>query len=110
MFPKRELYHYICSVRVIAKSTLRAFWTKHSDCEEQLKCWYKEAEEAAWKSPREIKNDYPTASFLNDNRVVFYIKGNNYRLLVRINYDYGIVWIRFVGTHSQNDKIDASKI
>jgi mRNA interferase HigB len=86
------------------------FWTKHSDCEEQLKCWYKEAEAAAWKGPRDIKKDYPSASFLNDNRVVFNIKGNNYRLVVRINYDYGIVWIRFVGTHSQYDKIDASKI
>lgn len=97
-------------MRVIAKSTLRVFWTKHKDCEEQLKSWYKEAEEAHWKSPRDIKRDYPTASFLPDNRVVFNIKGNNYRLVIKINYDYGLVWIRFVGTHSQYDKIDASKI
>ena len=97
-------------MRVIAKSTLRLFWTKHSDCEEQLKCWYKETENAQRRGPRDIKRDYPSASFLGDNRVVFNIKGNNYRLVVRINYDYGIVWIRFVGTHSQYDKIDASKI
>jgi mRNA interferase HigB len=97
-------------VRVIAKSTLRTFWTKHKDCEEQLKSWYKEAEEAHWKVPRDIKRDYPTASFLPDNRVVFNIKGNNYRLVVKINYDYGIVWIRFVGTHGQYDKINASTI
>lgn len=97
-------------MRVIAKSTLRAFWTKHPDCEQQLKCWFKEAEQATWKVPRDIKKDYPSASFLHDNRVVFNIKGNNYRLVVRINFDYGIVWIRFVGTHAQYDKMEASKI
>ena len=97
-------------MRVIAKSTLRLFWTKHKDSEQQLKSWYKEADEAVWKGPRDIKKDYHSASFLADNRVVFNIKGNNYRLITRINYDYGIVWIRFVGTHGQYDKIDATKI
>jgi len=97
-------------VRIISKSTLRTFWTKHKNCEEQLKSWYREAEEARWKGPRDIKRDYTAASFLPDNRVVFNIKGNNYRLVVKINYDYGIVWIRFVGTHGQYDKINASKI
>lgn len=101
---------YFCKVRVIAKKTLRSFWSKHPDCEEQLKCWFKEAEEAQWKNPRDIKREYPTASFLHDNRVVFNIKGNNYRLVVKINFDYGIIWIRFVGTHAQYDKINASKI
>lgn len=97
-------------MRIISKSTLRTFWTKHKNCEEQLKSWYREAEEARWKGPRDIKRDYTAASFLPDNRVVFNIKGNNYRLVVKINYDYGIVWIRFVGTHGQYDKINASKI
>ena len=97
-------------MRVIAKRTLKTFWTKHKDCEEQLKTWYKECEEAQWQSPREIKRDYPSASFIEDNRVVFNIKGNKYRIIVKINYHYGILWIRFVGNHSQYDKIDASKI
>ena len=97
-------------MRVIAKCKLRLFWTKHKDCEQQLKSWYKEADEALWKGPRDIKKDYPFASFLADNRVVFNIKGNNYGLITRINYNYGIVWIRFVGTHGQYDKIDATKI
>ena len=97
-------------MRVIAKSTLRAFWIKHADCEQRLKSWYKEAAEANWEGPRDIKRDYPSANFLPDNRVVFNIKGNHYRLVVRINYDYGIVWIRFIGTHSQYDKIEAAKI
>lgn len=98
---------YICIVRVISKKTLRDFWLKHHDCEERLKSWHKEAEEANWKTPKDIKKEYPSASFLADNRVVFNIKGNNYRLIVKINYDYSIVWIRFIGTHTENDKINA---
>ena len=97
-------------VRIIAKKILREFWEKHSDCEQQLKAWYKEANKAEWKNPNEIKLEYPSASILNDNRICFNIKGNNYRLIVRINYDYQMVWIRFIGTHSDYDKIDAYKI
>ncbi len=95
------------SVRVIAKSTLREFWSLHNDCEEQLKSWYIEAEKARWNSPNEIKTEYPSASILQNNRVVFNIKGNTYRLVVRINYKIGIVWIRFIGTHNDYDKINA---
>ena len=97
-------------MRVIAKRTLRDFWEKHADSEQQLKAWYNEAEQAAWKSPNDIKKDYPSASILEDNRMVFNIKGNNYRLIVRINYNYGVVWIRFIGTHAEYDKVDATKI
>ena len=97
-------------VRVIAKRTLRTFWIQHKDCEQQLRAWYKEAEEARWKGARDIKKQYPSASFLHDKRVVFNIKGNHYRLIVRINYDYGIVWIRFIGTHEEYNNINASKI
>ena len=97
-------------MRVIAKKTLRDFWEKHEDCEEQLKSWYHEAENALWKSPVQIKKQHPSASILANNRVVFNIKGNKYRLIVRINYDYGIVWIRFIGTHADYDKIEANTI
>jgi mRNA interferase HigB len=97
-------------VRVIEKKTLREFWMKHSDCEEQLKSWYREAIEANWNSPQDIKTDYPSASFLQDNKVVFNIKGNKYRLIVKINYDFGMIWIRFVGTHAEYDKVNSSKI
>jgi mRNA interferase HigB len=97
-------------LRIISKKTLREFWLKHVDSEQQLKAWYQEAEDADWKGPRDIKRNYPSASILEDNRVVFNIKGNRYRLIVKINYHYGMVWIRFIGTHSQYDKIDASKI
>ena len=97
-------------MRVISKKILREFWQKHNDCAEQLKSWHKEAEEANWKTPKDIKKDYPTASILQDNRMVFNIKGNNYRLIVKINYNFSIVWIRFIGTHAEYDKIDANKI
>ncbi len=98
------------SLRVIAKKILRDFWESHADCEQQLKAWFQEASKAEWKNPNEIKQEYPSASILNDNRVVFNIKGNSYRLIVKINYDYQMIWIRFIGTHSEYDKINANEI
>ena len=97
-------------MRRIARKILRDFWLKHPDCEQQLKSWYNEAEIATWKTPNEIKRDYPSASILENNRIVFNIKGNNYRLIIKLNYHYQMVWIRFIGTHAQYDKIDAATI
>jgi len=97
-------------VRVIAKKILREFWEKHSDCQQQLKAWFQETSNIEWNAPNDIKWQYPSASFLSDNRVVFNIKGNKYRLIVRINYDYKMVWIRFIGTHAEYDRTDATKI
>jgi len=97
-------------MRIIAKKTLKEFWEKHTDAENALKNWYSGAAKAFWLNPNTIKNEYPYASILPDNRVVFNIKGNEYRLVVRINYDYSIVWIRFIGSHAEYDKIDATKI
>jgi mRNA interferase HigB len=97
-------------VRVVAKSTLRDFWINHPDAEEQLKAWFNEAEKSTWNSPNDIKSEYPSASILPDNRIVFNIKGNKYRLVVRINYKVRIVWIRFIGTHADYDKIKANTI
>jgi len=89
---------------------LRNFWKNHADCEQQLKSWFREAQKAEWKNPNDIKTAYPSASILNENRVVFNIKGNNYRLIVKISYDYEMVWIRFLGTHGEYDKINANTI
>lgn len=97
-------------MRVIAKKILRDFWVAHAHCEQQLKSWFQETSKAEWGNPNEIKKEYPSASILNDNRFVFNIKGNNYRLIVKINFDYQMVWIRFIGTHAEYDKIDANKI
>lgn len=97
-------------MRIISKKILREFWEKHNDCGQQLKAWYQETSNAEWKTPNEIKEEYPSASFLAENRVVFNIKGNSYRLIVKINYEYQMIWIRFVGTHGEYDKIDSAKI
>ncbi len=97
-------------MRVIAKKILREFWEKHSDCEQQLKAWYQEADKGTWKNLNELKSEYPSASILYDNRVCFNIKGNYYRLIVKINFSYQMMWIRFIGTHVEYDKINANKI
>lgn len=90
-------------MRVISIKILREFWEIHSDCQQQLKSWFQETSKAEWKNPNEIKLEYPGASLLGDNRVVFNIKGNHYRIIVKINFEYQMVWIRFVGTHSEYD-------
>jgi mRNA interferase HigB len=97
----------INDMRIIARGTLRAFWEQHPDAEQ---AWYHNAKRAAWTSPADIKNVYATASIVGNNRVVFNIRGNHYRLVVAINYGYGIVYIRFIGTHQEYDKIDATTI
>lgn len=97
-------------MRVISIKILREFWEIHSECQQQLKSWFQETSKAEWKNPNEIKLEYPSASLIGDNRVVFNIKGNHYRIIVKINFEYKMVWIRFVGTHSEYDKIDANKI
>ena len=97
-------------MRIIAKKILRDFWETHHDSNQQLKSWYQETSKAKWATPKEIKMEYPSASFLANNRVVFNIKGNHYRLIVKISYDYEMVWIRFIGTHAGYDKINAKTI
>lgn len=97
-------------MRVITRQKLTQFWQKHKDAEEPLKAWFKEAEYAQWKTPSDIKARYSTADFLKGNRVVFNIKGNHYRLVVKIHYNTQIVYLRFVGTHKEYEKIDAEKI
>ncbi len=89
---------------------MREFWEKHKDSEQQLKSWFQETNSVEWKNPKQIKKEYPSASFLADNRIVFNIKGNKYRLIVKINYDHNILWVRFIGTHAEYDKINATKI
>jgi len=96
--------------RIIAKSTLRKFWENHRDSEQYLKTWYDTVLNANWKSPHDIRNAYANASILNNGRVVFNIKGNSYRLVVRFNFEKEWAFIRFVGTHNDYDKIDANRI
>ena len=97
-------------MRIISRKTLKDFWELHADSRQPLQAWYADAKGADWKSLEDIKNVYRNASILPDNRVVFNIKGNKYRLVVAINYNLGIVFIRFIGTHQEYDKIDAAAI
>ena len=97
-------------MRIISKKTLREFWRIHADAEQPLRSWHAKVKLAEWKTSNDIKIDYRNASFIANNRVVFNIKGNTYRLVAAINYDFGIIYIRFVGSHKDYDKIDATTI
>ncbi|MBQ7626658.1 MAG: type II toxin-antitoxin system HigB family toxin [Rhodocyclaceae bacterium] len=97
-------------MRVLAVSTLRAFWARHPDAEQPLKAWYEEATNAVWTQPADIKAQYRSASVLKNRRVVFNIKGNDYRLIVAVAYRLQIVYVKFVGTHKEYDAIDAETV
>ncbi len=96
--------------RILAKSTLREFWKRYPDSEQYLKTWFETAMNSDWKAPNDIKRTYATASILKDSRVVFNIKGNSYRLIVKFNFEHQMAFIRFIGTHSEYDGIDANSI
>lgn len=97
-------------MRVISKKPLREFWEKHADAKAALQAWYEDALRAQWRTPGEIKDSYRTASIIGDNRVVFNIKGNDYRLVIKLHYDRGVAYVRFVGTYREYDRIDAETI
>ena len=97
-------------MRIISRGTLRDFWKTHADAEQPLRAWFHEARHSHWRTPAEIKQAFPSADILPDNRIVFNIKGNHYRLIVKIHYNTGILFIRFIGTHAAYDKIDATTI
>ena len=99
-------------MHIIKRKTLVEFYQRpgHEDAKKALEAWFYEADHAQWSSPVEIKSKYGSASILKDNKVVFNIAGNKYRLVVRINYDSKTVFIRFIGTHKEYDKINAEVI
>ena len=97
-------------MRIVAITTLQAFWEKHPDAKAPLQAWYALASRAGWRFPSEIKAAYRDASFIANERVVFNIKGNDYRLIALVRYRQGLMLIRFIGSHSQYNKIDVSTI
>jgi mRNA interferase HigB len=100
-------------MRIIALSTLKAFWEaspEHLGTKEQALTWYRHALQADWNTPANVKLDFGNARILKDGRAVFNIEGNKYRLVVWINYTFQVVYIRFIGTHSQYDRIDVETI
>lgn len=96
--------------RIISKKMLREFWEIHPSSEQYLKTWYETVKHAKWNSPNEVKSSYAHSSILKDSRIVFNIKGNSFRLVAKFNFEKKWVFIRFVGTHVEYDKIDANKI
>src|SRR3990172_2395304 len=97
-------------MRIISRKRLIQFWERYPDAEQPLRAWYAEAKKANWKTPIEVKAVYRNASILANNRVVFNIKGNDYRLVVVVEYRQGKIFIRFVGTHAEYNGIDATTI
>ncbi len=95
-------------MRIHSRKTLKLFWEAHADSEGPLKSWFHEAKASRWKSFNDIKNHYRSADQIPGSRVVFNIKGNDYRLVVKIHYNTGVIFIRFVGTHAEYDRIDAA--
>jgi len=96
--------------RVIAKSVLHNFWVKHPDSKDYLLVWYDTVLKSVWRTPAEIKKRYGAASILKNGRVVFNKKGGSYRLVARINFKKQWIFIRFIGTHKEYEKIDANTI
>jgi mRNA interferase HigB len=97
-------------MKVIAVSALRRFWERHPDAEQPLKAWYDEAKHATWTIPQDIRNRYASASFVGHNRVVFNIKGNDYRLIVAVAYRFQAIYIKFIGTHVEYSRVDAASV
>src|SRR5438045_1841201 len=100
-------------MRVIAKRTLRQFWEAHPRnraAQTPLEDWHAQTRAADWATPADVKAQFGDASILQGGRAVFTIGGNKYRLVVRINYAYGVVYVRFVGAHAEYDAIDAATI
>jgi mRNA interferase HigB len=99
-------------MRIISRKALRQFWerTKYADSEQPLRAWFREVPSADWQNSAELKADFGNASIVGNDRVVFNIGGNKYRLVVRINFPYRVVYIRFIGTHGQYDRIDAKEV
>jgi len=97
-------------MRIIATNTLKSFWEEHSDSEQSLKAWLQEVEHSDWKTPNALKEKYRNSSVLSGKRVVFNVGGNNFRLIVDIEYRLKIVFVVWFGTHAQYDLIDAKTV
>ena len=97
-------------MRIIAKSPLRDFWEQHPDAKQPLTARFREVQQADWDMPAKVKARYANASIVAGNRVVFNIKGNHYRLVVKINYPYRMVYVRFVGTHAEYDSVNVEEV
>ncbi len=105
-------WDYNCKMQIVALRNLESYWQQpnRSDAAGALKAWFAEAKLAKWTCPQDVKNQYANASIIANNRVVFNIKGNDYRLIVAIAYRMQYVYVKFIGTHAEYDKVDASVV
>jgi len=97
-------------MNIISKRTIVQFYQKYPDAKTALEVWYSDVKKSIWLTPNDIKRVYADASFIADNRVIFNIKGNHYRLIVHIDYLRKFVRVKFIGTHAQYDKINIEEI
>ena len=97
-------------MQIIAKRTLRLFWEKHPQAETPLRAWFATVSAAQWKGPADVRAQFGSADFVADNRVIFDVAGNTFRLVVHVSYGFGRVLVKFVGTHAEYDKIDAGTV
>ena len=97
-------------MRIIAKRTLRTYWEKEPRAEQPLRSWYAIVAVADWNFPADVKAVYRNASIVGNDRIVFNIAGNRYRLIIRFDFSNRIGFVRFVGTHAEYDEIDASNV
>jgi mRNA interferase HigB len=101
---------YNVNMRVVKGKTLRDYWERHADVRGPLEAWYEHVKRVYWATPKDVQRDYGDDVILPDDRAVFNIKGNDYRLIVKFHYKSRIIFIRFIGTHAEYDRIDATKI
>lgn len=102
---------YIMPMQIIAKSTLRQFWERHNQAETPLKTWYAMVDKAEWNGPADVKVMFgANVDFVSDNRLIFDIAGNKYRLIVHVAYSYRRVLIKFIGTHKEYDQINPETV
>jgi mRNA interferase HigB len=102
--------YYIINVRILNRETLVDFYSVHKETKSQLEAWYYEVKNSNWRNPIDVKEKYGTASIVGGNKVVFNIKGNKYRLVTKINYQMKTVYIKFIGTHKDYDKINVEEM
>ena len=97
-------------MNIYNRSSLTSFYKRHPDCKDTLEKWYHDVESKNWKKPSDITRDFNTARTIKNNRAIFEINHNDYRLIAEINYQKGWVFIKFIGTHSEYDKVDAQSV
>jgi mRNA interferase HigB len=105
-----NFFNYFCVVNVVSRKTLAEFYKDHADAKEPLETWYRVCKKAVWRNFNEVQKAYPTADVVGDDRVVFNITGNKYRLVVRFSFRYKAIQVKWIGTHAGCDDINVLEV